>query len=343
MLLLPEMIMMTIFGSILKMDKSILYSDYGGTLLGNTISNIIMIILVFILKKPLQKLFNYDLSTNKKIIIVSSLTLVTMAIFFYQLVVIFRLSNNIYGYLIIITTLIMILFYLLKQRIDNNIILKRYDDLLNIMKNYESDIEEQRAIIHETKNELMTIKSKIKDKEKESIIVKYIDSILGDKISISMSKYSKFKYLPSNGIKGFFYYKLLEAEEKEIKVSVNISKQIEDSFLGKLETKDFKDLVRMIGVYLDNAIDASADSEDKKLGIEIYLIKENIEIIISNTYDNNIDTDKIGIERFTTKGKNHGYGLLLVKKILKGNNLFETFTTINNKLYIQKIIITKKS
>ena len=115
MLLLPEMIMMTIFGSILKMDKSIFYSDYGGTLLGNTISNIIMIILVFILKKPLQKLFNYDLSTNKKIIIVSSLTLVTIAIFFYQLVVIFRLSNNIYGYLIIITTLIMILFYLLNR------------------------------------------------------------------------------------------------------------------------------------------------------------------------------------------------------------------------------------
>ena len=154
-----------------------------------------------------------------------------------------------------------------------------------------------------------------------------------------MSKYSKFKYLPSNGIKGFFYYKFTEAEEKNIKVSVNISKQIEKSFLGNLDTKDFKDLVRIIGVYLDNAIDASSESKDKKLGIEIYLTNEDIEIIISNTFGNKINIDKMGREKFSTKGKNRGHGLLLVKHILHNNSIFESHNEIINGLYIQKLKI----
>ena len=238
---------------------------------------------------------------------------------------------------------IILLFSLFKEKLDNEIVLKKYDELLDIMKNYESDIEEQRTLIHETKNELMTIKCKINDKEKESTIIEYIDSILGDKVSSNMSKYSKFKYLPSNGLKGFFYYKFIEAEQKGINVSINISKKIENSFLKNLDTKHFKELVRVIGVYLDNAIEASLKSKDKKLGIEVYLINDCAKIIISNTFESDINFDKVGKERYSTKGKNRGHGLLLVKKILHENDLFEAQNTITDKLYIQELKVKEPS
>ena len=336
---IPDLITLGIVTKIFNISKEYCHTHIAGSIISNVLVSIITITLTYVLKKPLRKILNYNFSTNKKIIMVSALTLVSLTIFFYSLISTFRLNNNIIGYLIVIITLIVILFYLFKQKMDNDLILKKYDDLLNIMKNYESDIEEQRIIVHETRNELMTIKSKINDKEKENEIIKYIDSILGDKTSSEMSKYSKFKYLPSNGIKGFFYYKFTEAEKRDIKVSVNISKKIEDSFLGNLETKKFKDLVRMIGVYLDNAIEASVESKDKKIGIEIYPIKEHIEIIISNSFINEINTDKLGIEKFTTKGKNHGHGLLLVKHILNCNSIFEAKHEITNNLYVQKLII----
>ena len=92
-------------------------------------------------------------------------------------------------------------------------------------------------------------------------------------------------------------------------------------------------------MYLDNAIEASSESKDKKLGIEIYLIGKDIEIIISNTFENEIRAEKIGIEKFTTKGKNHGHGLLLVKYILRSNSIFESTNEITNNVYIQKLII----
>lgn len=341
-LIIPDLI--TLAGSIyiFRLEKEQIYNTIAGGIISNFSVSILMILLTYILRKSIRRIININISSNKKIIIILMLILITIGIFFYNLIDTFHFSNNIAGFLVVIFALIGIFFYIFKQKMDNDKIAKKYDELLDIMKNYESDIEEQRTLIHETKNELTTIRCKIKDKEKESEIIEYIDSIMGDKVSSNMSRFSKFKYLPSNGLKGFFYYKFTEAERKGINVSINISKQIENSFLGKLDTKNFKDLARVIGVYLDNAIEASSISEEKKLGIEIYLIKKNIEIIISNTFGSNIDAEKIGKERYSTKGKNRGHGLLFAKRILMENKLITSENEITDKLYIQKIIITKE-
>lgn len=339
LLVIPDLLILSTAIYILGVSKEYYYSDFASSLLGNISVCLCLVIITYVLKKPLKKLINYNLSTNKKIIVMSSITLVMLAIFFYNLIKTFEFNNNIITYLAIIVMLICILLYLFKQKIENEKISKKYDELLDVMKSYESDIEEQRTLRHETKNEFATIKCKLQDKEDNKIIIKYIDSVIGEKEKAGSIKYSKFKYLPSNGLKGFFYYKFIEAEKKGINVSINISKQIENSFLKDIETKDFKDLARIIGVYLDNAIEASSTSEDKKLGIEMYLIKEKIEIIITNTFNNEINLDKIGKESFSTKGKHRGHGLLLVNKILSENNMFETKNEIRGNIYIQSLKI----
>lgn len=339
LLVIPDLL--TLGGAIYIFDvsKEFCYESLSGSIISNFSVLGIMIILTVSIRKPLKKLINYNLSINKKIIVMSSITLVMLAIFFYNLIKTFEFNNNIITYLVIIVMLICILLYLFKQKIENEKISKKYDELLDVMKSYESDIEEQRTLRHETKNEFATIKCKLQDKEDNKTIIEYIDSVIGEKEKAGSTKYSKFKYLPSNGLKGFFYYKFIEAEKKGISVSVNISKQIENSFLKDIETKDFKDLARIIGVYLDNAIEASSTSEDKKLGIEMYLIKEKIEIIITNTFNNEINLDKIGKESFSTKGKHRGHGLLLVNKILSENNKFEAKNEIRGNIYIQSLKI----
>lgn len=339
LLVIPDLLILSTAIYILGISKEYYYSDFASSLLGNISVCLCLVIITYVLKKPLKKLINYNLSTNKKIIVMSSITLVMLAIFFYNLIKTFEFNNNIITYLVIIVMLICILLYLFKQKIENEKISKKYDELLDVMKSYESDIEEQRTLRHETKNEFATIKCKLQDKEDNKTIIEYIDSVIGEKEKAGSTKYSKFKYLPSNGLKGFFYYKFIEDEKKGINVSINISKQIENSFLKDIETKDFKDLARIIGVYLDNAIEASSTSEDKKLGIEMYLIKEKIEIIITNTFNNEINLDKIGKESFSTKGKHRGHGLLLVNKILSENNMFEAKNEIRGNIYIQSLKI----
>lgn len=341
--IIPDLLILASTLYIFGISKEYYYSYLAGGIICNLSVSILMIILTYILRKPLKKLVNYNISTNKKIVLISILTIIFISIFFYKFAIAYELNKSVMAYLVAMFAFIILLFSLFKEKLDNEIVLKKYDELLDIMKNYESDIEEQRTLIHETKNELMTIKCKINDKEKESTIIEYIDSILGDKVSSNMSKYSKFKYLPSNGLKGFFYYKFIEAEQKGINVSINISKKIENSFLKNLDTKHFKELVRVIGVYLDNAIEASLKSKDKKLGIEVYLINDCAKIIISNTFESDINFDKVGKERYSTKGKNRGHGLLLVKKILHENDLFEAQNTITDKLYIQQLKVKEPS
>ena len=340
-LMLSDLLVLLFLIVILQMPKETIYTSFAGSVLGNVCTNIIMLLIIYLLRKPLKKLLNYNFSTNKKIIIVSIVTITITVYFFFKLIAGYKVNNSVITYLMCMIAFITILLTLYREKIENESIIKKYDELLDVMKTYEIDIENQRTLIHENRNELMTIRSKAIDKNASKEFIEYMDSVIGDKVSTSISKYSKFTHLPSNGLKGFFYYKSMEAERRGIKVSANVSKKIENSFLKDLDTKTYKDLARLIGVYLDNAIDASEKSEDKKLGIEIYLIKENIKIIITNTFSNDVDLSKIGKERYTTKGKNHGHGLLLVSSILHNNNRFIAKTKVAQNLYIQELTINK--
>ena len=340
-LMLSDLLVLLFLIVILQMPKETIYTSFAGSVLGNACTNFLTVSIIFTLRRPLKKLLNYNFSTNKKIIIVSIVTITITVYFFFKIIAGYKVNNSVITYLMCMIAFITILLTLYREKIENESIIKKYDELLDVMKTYEIDIENQRTLIHENRNELMTIRSKAIDKNASKEFIEYMDSVIGDKVSTSISKYSKFTHLPSNGLKGFFYYKSMEAERRGIKVSANVSKKIENSFLKDLDTKTYKDLARLIGVYLDNAIDASEKSEDKKLGIEIYLIKENIKIIITNTFSNDVDLSKIGKERYTTKGKNHGHGLLLVSSILHNNNRFIAKTKVDQNLYIQELTINK--
>lgn len=340
-LMLSDLLVLLFLIVILQMPKETIYTSFAGSVLGNVCTNIIMLLIIYLLRKPLKKLLGYSFSTNKKIIIVSIVTITITVYFFFKIIAGYKVNNSVITYLMCMIAFITILLTLYREKIENESIIKKYDELLDVMKTYEVDIENQRTLIHENRNELMTIRSKAIDKNASKEFIEYMDSVIGDKVSTSISKYSKFTHLPSNGLKGFFYYKSMEAERRGIKVSANVSKKIENSFLKDLDTKTYKDLARLIGVYLDNAIDASEKSEDKKLGIEIHLIKENIKIIITNTFSNDVDLSKIGKERYTTKGKNHGHGLLLVSSIIRNNNRFIAKTKVDQNLYIQELTINK--
>ena len=61
----------------------------------------------------------------------------------------------------------------------------------------------------------------------------------------------------------------------------------------------------------------------------------------SHVLPNDVDLSKIGKERYTTKGKNHGHGLLLVSSIIRNNNRFIAKTKVDQNLYIQELTINK--
>lgn len=340
MIIIPDFLVMFFATEILGVDRNFCFNSLAGSILSNTIVFIIIIILTIFLKKQLKKIINIEIDNNKRIIILSILTFIVTFNFFYYMARNIRFNKEFFSYVVAIGVLIIFMFSLIRQIIVNNKITGDYDKLLEFMTTYEEEVENQRTLRHETKNEFLAIRAKICDKEKESEIINYIDDILGDTYSVKKEKYAKFGYLPANGIKGLCYFKVQKAEELGINVSVNISKKIKKSTIFELDLKQQREFAKILGVFIDNAIEASSDSKDKELGIEAYSNLENeFRMIISNTYNNEIDEEKIGKENFTTKGKNRGHGLLLVNEIVKNNTIFETKRNIKNDIYSQTIIV----
>ena len=158
------------------------------------------------------------------------------------------------------------------------------------------------------------------------------------KIEVKQEEYAKFGYLPANGIKGLCYLKTQEAQAKKINTSINISRRIKNSSIYNLNIKEQRNLGKLLGVILDNAIEASANSKEKNIGIEAYLIKGECQIIISNSY-NIEELNDYKDNKHSTKGKNRGHGLLLVKYIVNNSKIFNLETNITDNLYVQKIVI----
>lgn len=327
---------------IIGLDKNKVFESFAGSILGNISISVLFIIESYILKRPLRKFVDTKIENNTTIIILSILTFICISLFFYTIIKEYKLGENFIAYLVSIIVLISILAVLIKQTIEKNKLTEQYDKLLEFMKKYEQEAENQRILRHETKNEFLAIKAKLYDKQKNKEVIEYIDEILQDKIELKQEEFAKFVYLPANGIKGLCYFKTQEAKDKGLNTSINISKRVENSNIYKLSVKEQRDLGKILGVFLDNAIEASLNSKAKEFGLEAYLnIKKECEIIISNSYDGELEVDKIGKERFTTKGKNRGHGLLLVNHLVSKNDKFAINTKITNGLYIQTLTIKK--
>lgn len=101
-------------------------------------------------------------------------------------------------------------------------------------------------------------------------------------------------------------------------------------------------LSRIIGILLDNAIEASEKIEDDPL-IRIAFIKnedDSVMFIIMNKCKPDMPrVHTLFQENYSTKGKNRGLGLSNLKEITDATSNVLLDTTIDNNYFIQKVEI----
>ena len=98
----------------------------------------------------------------------------------------------------------------------------------------------------------------------------------------------------------------------------------------------------MLGILLDNAIEAASECDKKVLNISFRNdSKNNVNIIqIENTYlDKNVDIDYIFNKGITGKENHTGLGLWEVREILKKNNNINLQTTKTDEYFSQQLEI----
>ena len=229
------------------------------------------------------------------------------------------------------------LFFIVFAFIKNHLAQKEKQEketLLEFISEYEKIIDENRINKHEMLNNLIILRS-FEDKNTEEYN-KVLDDLIVTYDNNSDACIKNISKLPT-GLKGILYYKINDIRNKNINLNVNISKRV-SSPLEKLPLDEYVILSRIIGIVMDNALEASIKSKEKFVMIEVFEQNDNVIIIIENSYNNKVDVNDLKKKNFSTKGKSRGLGLYIANMLLKKSKHIE-MTQHAEELFITKLTI----
>ncbi|MEB6204600.1 quorum-sensing sensor histidine kinase AgrC [Staphylococcus xylosus] len=287
-----------------------------------------------------------DLSLNK-----IYLTLVSLFLLIILGLIYFYLPNRIISFgdakflsiiyaVVIITTAILIItisFSIIRQ-----IQYKRNMQEIENYYKYTLQIEkinhEMRKFRHDYVNILSTLSDFIREEDMEGLSDYFHSEILPMQDSMQMNaiKINGIENLQVREIKGLLTTKILQAQEKNIRISIEVPEPIEKIDMPIIN------LSRVIGILLDNAIEASEKITEEPL-IRIAFIKNedtSVTFIVMNKCEQNMPkVHTLFQENFSTKGKNRGLGLSTLKELTDSTTNVLLDTTIDNNYFIQKVEI----
>ncbi len=216
----------------------------------------------------------------------------------------------------------------------------KYETSISSLKEYEVMIDKFRIDTHENKNEFLTIRNMLKDKNSKETVIKYIDKLVDNKIKDNDKIMKKTSKIPEGGLRATIYSKLCLMDKLKIKYKLNISREVRTTDLINLDEDLVLKICKILGVFLDNAIEAVTNLKKKEISIEIYIMDKELCVDITNNFEGNLDLNKINNIKYTTKGDGHGYGLTLVSKLIAEEpNKLENEKSINRDNFTQTLKI----
>lgn len=313
-----------------------------GAVISNLAISIFAVSLGLIIYKPVNKFIGKIREHSKVTLVITFfLLLAAMSSLFYK-IYFHDIKFDIYLIfnLFLVLTLAYIAYIIIKQYYDKIKLGEEYKKYVEYSKQSEKLVNQYSISQHENKNELIIIRSMVHRNNKK--LIEYLNEIISTKDNINDGWIRYLQYLPFGGLKGIIHNKICEMKENNIKVFLNISKNIVNSQLKDLTVKENAQLLKIIGVFLDNAKDAAIISVEKEVSICIYFDDGKIFFEISNTYNSEVDLSKINIAGITTKGKGRGYGLALVESLIRENKIFINETKKKDNYFVQTLKILKK-
>lgn len=226
-----------------------------------------------------------------------------------------------------------------KQRSENNELKERYKASNDYAKTYERMATTKAKELHEHENQLVTMRG-LADKKNQKLI-DYIDKAIHKVAETEDQDYNhKLVNIPDGGLKGLIGYKIDTMLSEKMEVYVRVSDKLSEVSLWKNLENNLRDISMILGIYIDNAIEAARESKNKYIVIEVMYEEEEIVFEISNTYQEEVE--EVGREGYTTKGIGRGNGLTLVRDIIDKNDRVRDEREVVGSYYVQKLIYQPK-
>lgn len=212
----------------------------------------------------------------------------------------------------------------------------QYENLKEYTNNIERMHMELRAFKHDYINIMTSMMGYLEEKNYDGLEVYFTEHIipLNGKLRESSFNLNQLMNIKQPEIKGLLSAKLIYASEMGVDVTIEVLETIEKMNVNII------DISRILGIYLDNAIEASLETETPKIGVSIIKEKEFVIILITNSFINrNIIINQMFQKDFSSKGEARGIGLYNVSQILKAYPNIYRDTFVENNEFCQKLVI----
>lgn len=210
---------------------------------------------------------------------------------------------------------------------------------LKITENYVSGLEqlidESRELRHDYKNLIATISGFIEEGDMDHLKEYFDQNIRNTWVDLDKKgkAWQSVKDVQPPELKGLLYEKVLKAVAADVNIRV-----IPDYELN-IQYKAMKDLCRILGILIDNSIEAAEETDEKSVDIRIAKMEHGYQIIIQNTYFTKPDLAHLYQKGYSTKGADRGLGMYYAHEMILEHEEIEFEFEIQEHVIIQKIYI----
>ncbi|EJE12213.1 quorum-sensing sensor histidine kinase AgrC [Staphylococcus epidermidis] len=327
--------------------ENIIHNIYLYNIFHFSIFIILSLILAHLFKHLLIKLRYSYLYLSKRYYIIISFVLAIAFIYFYIISQTnLQESNSLNFYAIIfvsITVLLSLVILLLSAFALREMKYKRKLQEIEAYYEYTLRIEsinnEMRKFRHDYVNILTTLSDYIREDDMPGLRKYFNEHIvpMKDKLKTRSIKMNGIEKLKVREIKGLITTKIIQAQEKRIPISIEVPDEIDRISMNTVE------LSRIIGIIVDNAIEASENLEEPLINIAFIDNEESVTFIVMNKCSDDIPKiHELFEQGFSTKGDNRGLGLSTLKELTDSNENVLLDTVIENGYFVQKVEINNK-
>ena len=252
---------------------------------------------------------------------------------------IYNNALHISGYLLVMCCLLLAMRRSYLEQVQTEAKQKAMQDLQDYTRNLEAMYNSLRSFKHDYVNILLSLSGYIEDGDMDRLKDFFESKIFPTKNLITGEDYklNQLSNISVLEIKSLLSAKMIYAHESGIDITIDIPDKVE-SFLI-----DTVDLARILGNFLDNAIEATLETEQPQIGLNIIQNKTGVSIIISNRFrDNGLMLHKLKQKGFSTKIGHQGIGLGNAQKIISSYDNVLLETTMKCDYFTQHIELTER-
>ena len=205
---------------------------------------------------------------------------------------------------------------------------------------YVSEVEAQhlaiRSFRHDYINLLLTMDQYLKEGDLTGLKQYFDEEVMQTRAQLENQniELGNLRLLKNKEIKSLLGIKLMEARSFGINTIVEVPKVVEEVNVKSTS------LARILGSFLDNAIESCKEEETPRLKIAILEKTEEQLIVVKNTCSDKMPTVKQMFEKgFSTKEGSQGLGLYNVRQLLEKENHVTLTTVISDGYCTQELRI----